>query len=250
MHPRRSRAGELFGTMERIPGQDGVDSQNSGPRRFSHDRGFGFNILSQGGDALAVGFLREMSPAGERGEGHRLDRRILEAVILLSANPSRMLLAAIEPVAGQRSAFKQGSKRVYAGPIQNPLYKLLFDALRQNILENLHLGSFLVGDDGHFVAAVENWSAPTRHAVSLQSQLRFEVPHKISRLFHIVDDRQQVEVGRQDRDRAELDSAVSLGLPEDTQEDVVEFRSWTEQVASVDGPAGDVDEGLGLGDVA
>jgi hypothetical protein len=191
-----------------------------------------------------------MSPAGEGREDHRLGRRILEAAILLAANPGGMLLAAIKPMTGHRSAFEQGSKGVYAGPIQNPLNKLLFDALRQNILENLHLGSFLVGDDGHFVAAVENWSAPTRHAVGLQSQLRFEVPHKIGRLFHIVDDRQQVEVGRQDRNSAKLDSGVSLGLPEDTQEDVVEFRSGTEQVESVDGPAGDVDEGLGLRNVA
>src|SRR5947209_16854059 len=109
MRPRRWRAGELFGTVERIASQDGVDSYDLGPRRFSGDGGFSFNVLSQGGDALAVGFHREMSPAGERGESHRLGRRILETAILLSANSARMLLAAVGPVAGQRTAVAQGA---------------------------------------------------------------------------------------------------------------------------------------------
>jgi hypothetical protein len=49
---------------------------------------------------------------------------------------------------------------------------------------------------------------------------------------------------------AEVDFTIPLGLPEDTQEDVIEFRTGTEQIESLDGPAGDVDEGLGLGYVA
>jgi hypothetical protein len=70
------------------------------------------------------------------------------------------------------------------------------------------------------------------------------------RLFDVVDHRQQVEVARQHRNSAEVDVAVPLGLPENTQKDVVEFRTGTEQIESLDGPAGDVDEGPGLGYVA
>src|SRR5436309_7209993 len=75
MHPRRRRAGELFGPVQGIPSQDGYNAQNPGPRLFSHDGRFGFNILSQGSDALTVGFVRKMSPAGNLGEDapHAID---------------------------------------------------------------------------------------------------------------------------------------------------------------------------------
>src|SRR5436305_7372717 len=161
-----------------------------------------------------------------------------------------MLLAAIEPMTGHGSAVDQGPEGVDAGPILNPFHELLLDRLRQNILENLHLGSLLLGDDGHFVAPIEDRSAPTGQAVGLQGQLGFEVPHEVGRLFDVVDHRQQVEVARHHRNSAKLDFAIPLGLPEDTQEDVVELRTGTEQIESLDGPAGDVDEGLGLGYVA
>ncbi len=141
MYPRRRRAGELFGPVQRILGQDRFDSQNLGPRLFSHGCGFGFDVLSQGGDALAVGFRREMSPAGEGREDHRLGRRILEATLLLAANPGGMLLAAIKPMTGHRSAFEQGSIEVDAGPILNPFHELLFDALCQNILAYLKIST-------------------------------------------------------------------------------------------------------------
>ena len=75
MHPRCRRAGELFGPVQRIPSQDRFDSQNLGPRLLSHGGGFGFNVLSQGSDALTVGFVRKMSPAGNLGEDapHAID---------------------------------------------------------------------------------------------------------------------------------------------------------------------------------
>ncbi len=71
-------------------------------------------------------------------QDHGLSRRILEAAVLFSANPGRMLPAAIEPMTSHGSAFDQGPIGVDAGPVREPFHKLLLDRLRQNILENLH----------------------------------------------------------------------------------------------------------------
>jgi hypothetical protein len=52
-----------------------------------------------------------------------------------------MLLAAIKPMTGHRSAFEQGSIGVDAGPILNPFHELLFDALCKNILAYLKIST-------------------------------------------------------------------------------------------------------------
>jgi hypothetical protein len=139
---------------------------------------------------------------------------------------------------------------VNARPILSSFDELFLDRLRQDVLQDTRLGKLLVGDDGHVVAPPEDRSFPAGEAIDLQSQLGVEVAHEVGHLLGVVDDQEEVEMGGEHRDRVDCDLAVALGLPERAQEEVVELWTGKEQVSSLDGPAGDVDEGVGLGDVA
>src|SRR5947209_526878 len=148
--------GRALGTVQGILRQDLLDSQDLSPRCFSRGGSFRFDLLLKGGNAPAVLLVGEMSPARNFGEDHGFFRRILERAVLFSATAGRMLLAAVEPVANQRSACEQRLNGMDAGPILKTFDKLLFNGLAEDVPQDSNLCDLLLGDDRHFVAALED----------------------------------------------------------------------------------------------
>ena len=132
----------------------------------------------------------------------------------------------------------------------HPFHQVLLDPVRQDVLQALDLGGLFVGDDGHVVAVLEDRSPPAGQPVDLAGRLGLEVSHEAGDLFRVVDDQEEVEVRGEHRDGRDGHLVDPLGPSQDTQEEIVERGSGTQEVAPLDGAVGDGDEGLGLGDVA
>jgi len=72
---------------------------------------------------------------------------------------------------------------------------------------------------------------------------------ELRELADVVDVEQEVEVIGEKGKAAAADFVEPLGASEDADDDVVELRTGPEEVAAVDGPAGDLDQGPAFGDV-
>jgi hypothetical protein len=94
-----------------------------------------------------------VGPAGDRGEGDRLDGGIPQPAEVLAAKTGGEFLGAVEPVTCQRLALEQSLDAVDSWPLGKALYQSLLHGLRKDVSKSLDLGGVFLGDDGLFSAA-------------------------------------------------------------------------------------------------
>ena len=108
------RAVQMRGTMQRVLRQNRFDAEDRSSRSLPL-RGRSFlDALDQGSNPVLVSLIGEMPPAGKTREVDGLLLGVAEAVEGLSPAACSVLQATIEPVAGQRLAVENGSRRVEA----------------------------------------------------------------------------------------------------------------------------------------
>jgi hypothetical protein len=111
----------------------------------------GFDSGNQRGDALAILVVGQSAPAGQGIQGESLDGGIPQGVEILSPHPGGVFFRAIEPESLQVLAGEQGIDRVGSGPVLRAFDEALLDAVREDVLEALDLGLFLVADDDRLI---------------------------------------------------------------------------------------------------
>src|SRR5262245_32149406 len=97
-----------------------------------------------------------MFPAGKRIEGQGLWSGILVRFVLLSPTACRVLLATVEPVAGERLAAENRLYHVDSGPVREVSHQILLTTMAENVPEPLDLGGLLVADEDRAVARGED----------------------------------------------------------------------------------------------
>ena len=112
------------------------------------------------------------------------------------------------------------------------------------------MNPLFLGDDGHVVSALEDVSLPAGEPIDLVGKLGFHVAHEAGDLVSILDHGEDMQVGGQRGDGTESEVVVSLTPSKDAKDEVVELRSGSEEEASLDGAAGDEDEGSRVGELA
>src|SRR6185295_4403550 len=169
--------------MKRVLRQNRLDAEDRLSRALPFCSRSFLDALDQAFNALLIGFLGEMPPTGKRREldGHFLG--VAEAVEVLSPPARRILLAAVEPVAGEGLAVEDGSNRVDSRPVPDPLDKILFATLGESVLQPLDLSFFFWADDDRLIAAGEDRYLPTGQTVDLSRQVRAQVLHEVGDFF-------------------------------------------------------------------
>src|SRR6478672_10350620 len=188
-----------------------------------------------------------MRPTGDWGKCDGFGGSELHRANVFSAQASDEFLGSVEPVARQRRTVDQRSRGVYPRPLAYPFDQIGLNGLAEYVPQPLDLSGVLVGDDGHLVAPVENGAPPAGEAIDLPGKLRVEVPHEGGGFLGVVDDQEQVHVARHHEDSRNRGLVAALGSSEDTGDEVVERWAGPKQVASLDGAAGNGDEGPGVG---
>ena len=150
----------------------------------------------------------------------------------------------------QRFAVEQSPGGLHARPIPRMLDQVFLDSIAEDVGEALDLSSLFLGDDGHVVAAREDGSLPADEAVDLASELGLEVAREAGDLPDIVDHGEKVKMRGERSDGTEGEVMVSLTSAEGAEDDVVERRSGSEKESTLDGAAGDEDEGARFGYVS
>ena len=104
----------MRGTMQRILGQNRLDAEDRSSCPLPLRRGPFLDPPDQGSNSVFVSLIGEISPARKTREVDGLLLGVAEAVEGLSPAACSVLQATIEPVAGQRLAVENGSRRVEA----------------------------------------------------------------------------------------------------------------------------------------
>ena len=81
----------------------------------------------------------------------------------------------------------------------------------------------------------------------LTRQVAVEVPHEEGELPRVSDPEEDVLVRREEAKAHDFKRIAVLGASEDAEDDVVELLGRTQEKASLDGAAGDLDEGPAFG---
>ena len=248
---RGRRLFDPLGTARGILRQDRRDAERLGSRPLPRRGGVCFDLRRQGRDALPVRFRGEVLPAGERREGHGFGGRVLERVWVLSPSAAGdVLLGAVVPGAGERLAGHDLADAVESRPFPEAGRQIFFDAMAENVPEARDLRFLLVADHDPLVAPLPDLPRPAGEPAHLPRQVRVEVADESRESLRVLHpDDHVVMVGQQDEGH-EVDRIEPLGPAEDAGGDVVELRAGPEQQASLQGPAGDLDQGAVIGDEA
>ena len=214
----------------------------------SPDGGFRFDLSDHIESAVLPSVRGEVLPAGEGRESHRFAGRILEAIELFSALPGGILLGPAEPVPLDRFAIHEGSCGMDAWPVPGPLGQSLLDAVPKNIVQAGDLGFLFGTDDDRLIAPRPDPVAPVAEPVYLSCEVGVEITHEARELEGVPGVEQQVIVRREKYESADRNVIQPLGSPQDPNNDLVELRAGAEEMASLNGAAGDLDEGPAFGD--
>ncbi len=145
-------------------------------------------------------------------------------------------------MADQQFSLDEGSHAMDSWPIPWPLDEMLLAALSENVLQPLHLSSFLLRDDDPRVPALEERSAPAGEPVHFTSEGRAQVLHEGRDLLGIVGNDEEMEMIGEDRYSTDLNRVHTLSPPEEAEDQIVELRTGAEQKSSLNNPPGDGDE--------
>ena len=122
--------------------------------------------------------------------------------------------------------------------------------MAENVPKPRDLHLLLIADRDRLVAPLPDLPRPAGEPAHLPRQVRVEVADESRESLRVLHpDDHVVVVGQRDEGH-ELDRIEPLGPAEDAGGDVVELQAGPEQWASVQGPAGDLDQGASVGDVA
>jgi hypothetical protein len=105
------------GTVRRILGQDGRDSERLGSSPLPGHSGVLLDLDGHVGDALPVGFRREVLPAGEGREDRGLGGGVAKAIDGLPLAACEVLLGAVEPGAGEGLVVRELPDGLETGPL-------------------------------------------------------------------------------------------------------------------------------------
>ena len=175
---------------------------------------------------------------------------MLQRIGVFPLAAGEVLLGAIVPVAGQRLAVHDLPDAMKARPFPEAGDQILFDAVSQNIPKTRDLHLLLVTDQDRLVAPVPDLPRPAGEPAHLPRQVRVEVTYESREPLGVLGPDDHVVMVRQRAEGHEVDRIEPLGPAEDAGGDVVELRAGPEQQAPVQGPAGDLDQGASIGDVA
>ena len=208
-----------------------------------------FTAVNLGG-AVYAGLRGEVLPAGKRRVRHDLGGGVLERVGGFPLAAGEVLLGAVVPVAGERLAVDDLADAVEARPFPEVGDQILFDAVSQNVPEPRDLHLLLVADRDRLVATVLDLPRPASEPAHLSRQVRVEVADEPREPSGVLGEQDHVVMVRQRAERHKVDRIEPLGPAEDAGGDVVELRAGPEEQASLQGPAGDLDQGASVGKVA
>src|SRR3954447_8594667 len=175
---------------------------------------------------------------------------MLVRVGVLAFAAGEVLLGAAVPGAGERLAVRELPDAVEPRPFPELGDKIFFNAVPEYVPESRDLRLLLVTDRDRLVALPPDLPRPTREPAHLPGQVRVEVAGKFRKPLRILGPDDEVIVVRQQAVEDQLDRIEPLGPAKDARGDVVELRAGPEQQASLQGPAGDLDQGASIGDVA
>src|SRR3954468_23133186 len=90
-------------------------------RRRPLRRGFLLDLTDEVRDLLFLVLRREVLPAWQRRESHRLRRREAVPLVLLSSAAGAVLLSTVEPETLQRLVIEKSPPGMYTGPVPHLL---------------------------------------------------------------------------------------------------------------------------------
>jgi hypothetical protein len=139
---------------------------------------------------------------------------------------------------------------VDAGPFLETFDEPFLTTVAKDVSQALGLGLVLGADQDRLVSPSEDLLPPAGEPADLPGELGVEVPHESGELPGVVNLQDQVEVIGQEREGADPHRVERLCPGERPEDDRVEHRSWAEQEAAVERPAGHLDQGAVVWDEA
>jgi hypothetical protein len=132
-------------------------------------------------------------------------------------------------------------------PLLDLGHQVLLDPVREVVGQAVDLGGLFVADHDGLVAARPDPVGPAGQVAHLTGQIAVEVPHEEGKLPGVADPEEEVKMRRQEAKAHDFNRIVDLGAPEGAEDDSVELLGRTQEEASLDGAAGDLDESPAVG---
>jgi hypothetical protein len=119
--------------------------------------------------------------------------------------------------------------------------------VRQHIAEPLDLGRLLLADRDRLVPPTPELLAPADQPAGLAGHVRVEVTHEERELARRFNAQKEMKVVRSEGKGTDANAVELLRPAESAEDQLVELVAGGEEIAALDGPAGDLDEAAPLG---
>jgi len=192
----------------------------------------------------------EVSPAGQGLEGEGLFRGKVLWLVGFATLSGHILTGAIEPEAAEYGTIDKGLSAVGSWPLERRGDETLLAGLGENVAEPVYLGSRFITDENSLVAAAPELRWPIDQASDLAGEVGVEVLHEASESLGIGDGKQDVVVVGEEGEGVDPDRVEAFGSGQDPEDYVAGLLVRPQEVATLDGSAGDLDEAASLGDEA
>src|SRR5215216_1334336 len=156
----------------RILGEDGGAAKRGLACALPFGGRLGLDLPDQLSDALPPLLRREILPAGQGLERQGLRRRKLLGVQPLAPTAGSVLPLPVEPDTFQRLAGEERLDGMGSRPLRETLHEVLFDRVRENVLQPPDLGPLLAADHDPIVSPPEDLLLPAVKPAYLPGQLR------------------------------------------------------------------------------
>ena len=161
-----------------------------------------------------------------------------------------VFLGAVVPGTGERLAVDDLADAMDSRPLPETCHQVLLDPVTEDVLQPRGLRLLLAADHDRLVAPLPDLARPAGEPAHLPRQVGIEIADELREPFRILHPEDAVVVVRNRDEGHEVDRIEPLGPAEDAGGDVIELQAGPEQQASMQGPAGDLDQGASVGEVA